>query len=299
MIGKRLEQLRKSKVISQRQLALHIGVAPTTISRYERDLFKPKEEVLTRLANFFQVDVGVFDQSVGSAISSIHYVSHPNQPLPQKVKHKLEADLQMQIECWETLEFHLDEAVVGNELKQQNRLAEVAETTGLYELVSSAVKAWLSFDSMTRDLTRFIEWLGLRILVTNEMDPRFEGLSASTGHRSYLLVSTDWSDEKRRRYLAKMLGGHILRSHSTLMPTEENLDSFVSEFLQQANANVCAVAPKESTPKFGISSPVPDLRSHFAALVHIAWRADKITNQTALTLLRTTERELQSKPRVE
>lgn len=299
MIGKRLEQLRKTEVISQRQLALHIGVASTTISRYERDLFKPKEEVLTRLADFFQVDVGVFDQSVASAIASIHYVSHPNRSLPMKVKHKLEADLQMQIECWETLELHLDGAVTENELNQQSRLAELAESTELYELVFSAVNAWLSFDDTTRDLTRFIEWLGLRILVTNETDPRFEGLGASSGQRSYLLVSMDWSDEKRRRFLAKMLGCHILRSHSTLMPTEENLDSFASEFLQQANANAGAVSPEESTPKFGISSPVPDLRSHFAALVHTAWRAHKITNQTARTLLRTNERDLQSMSRFE
>ena len=299
MIGQRLEQLRKTKVISQRQLALAIGVASTTISRYERDLFRPKENVLIRLADFFQVDVGVFDQSIDSAIASIHYVSHSNQLIPMKVKHKIEADLQMQIECWETLELHLDEAVVENKLKQQSRLAELAESTELYELVSSAAKAWLSFDDTTRDLTRFIEWLGLRILVTNEIDPRFEGLGASSGQLSYLLVSLDWSDEKRRRHLAKMLGCHILRSHSTLMPTEENLDSFASEFLHQATAAVGTVVPRESTPKFGINTPIPDLSSHFAALVHTAWRTDKITNQTAVTLLRTTERDLQSMPRFE
>ena len=299
MIGKRLEQLRKTKVISQRQLALHIGVAPTTISRYERDLSTPDDKVLSRLADFFQVDAGVFNQSVDSAIASIHYVSNPNQPLPMKVRHKLEADLQMQIECWKTLEVHLDEAVAGNELKQQNRLAELAVPSELHELVSGAVEAWLRYDDTVRNLTGFIEWLGFPILITNEMDPRFEGLRASSGQVSYLLVSMNWSDKKRRRYLAKMLGCHILRNHSTLMPTEENLDSFASEFLLQANANDSAVSPKESTPKFGISSPVPDLRSHFAALVHTAWRADKITNQTALTLLRTTESDLQSKPRIE
>lgn len=299
MIGKRLEQLRKTKVISQRQLALHIGVAPTTISRYERDLSTPRDKVLTRLADFFQVDAGVFNQSVDSSIASMHYVSNPNQPLPMKVRHKLEADLQMQIECWETLELHLHEAVTENELIQQSRLVELAESTELYELVSRAVEAWLSYDNTARDLTRFIEWLGLRILITNEMDPRFEGLEVSSGQRSYLLISMGWSDEERRRYLAKMLGCHILRTHSTLMPTGENLDSFASEFLQYATANVGAVSPKECTPKFGINSPITDLNSHFAALVHTAWRADKITNQTAVTLLRTTERDLQSMPRIE
>ena len=294
MIGQRLEQLRKTKVISQRQLALAIGVASTTISRYERDLFKPKENVLIRLADFFQVDVGVFHQSIDSGIASMHYVSHPNQLLPMKVKHKIEADLQMQIECWETLELHLDEAVAEDELIQQSCLAELAESTQLDELVSSAVKAWLSFDDTTKDLTRFIEWLGLRVLLTNEIDPRFEGLGASSVQHSYLLVSMGWSDEKRRRYLAKMLGSHILRSHSTLMPTEENLDSFATKFLQQATANVSTVAPRESTPKFGIKSPVPELKSPFAELVLAAWSAEKITNQTAAALLRTTERDLQS-----
>lgn len=299
MIGKRLERLRKTKVISQRQLALHIGVTSTTISRYERDLSTPGDKVLTRLADFFQVDVGVFQQSVDNAIASIHYVSHPHQRLPMKVKHKLEADLQMQIECWETLELHLDDAVAGKELKQQNRLAELAVSSELHELVSGAVKAWLSYDDTARDLTLFIEWLDLRILITNEIDPRFEGLEASSDQRSYLLISIGWSDEERRRYLAKMLGCHILRSHSTLKPTEENLDFFASEFLQHATANVGAVLPEESTPKFGINSPIPDLRSHFAALVHTAWCADKITSQTAVTLLRTTERDLQSMPWIE
>ena len=205
----------------------------------------------------------------------------------------------MQIESWETVAPHLAGDARENELEQRIDIAELARITGIEELASKVMEAWLRFDDTTEDLTRFIEWLDLRILITNETDSRFEGLEALSDRRSYLLVSTSWSDEKRRRCLAKMLGMHILRNLSTTMRTPENLVTFAAVILQRAKANPNAVPPNESTPKYGIDSLAPALDSHFANMVHTAWCADKITRQTAVNLLRTTEKDLQTMPRIE
>lgn len=48
-IGKRIVFLREERDMSQKHLAYTIGIAPTTLSRYENNLYEPKAEILNRL----------------------------------------------------------------------------------------------------------------------------------------------------------------------------------------------------------------------------------------------------------
>ncbi len=54
-IGKRLEALRESRSLSQRQLAKDVGIAQSAISDYEKGKRLPTTNALQKLLNFFDV----------------------------------------------------------------------------------------------------------------------------------------------------------------------------------------------------------------------------------------------------
>lgn len=49
--SQRLRQLRKSKHLTQAQVAKRVGVTPSMISSYETDIRNPSPEVIVRLAD--------------------------------------------------------------------------------------------------------------------------------------------------------------------------------------------------------------------------------------------------------
>ncbi|HAP3748828.1 TPA: helix-turn-helix transcriptional regulator [Enterococcus faecalis] len=57
IFGLRLKQLRKEKGITLDALADSIGTTKTTLSRYENGIRSPKISILTKLAEYFKVDV--------------------------------------------------------------------------------------------------------------------------------------------------------------------------------------------------------------------------------------------------
>ena len=55
MISERLKQLRKSKNITQAELAKEMNVAKTTIASYEQGVSEPNIAMMTKLAKYFNV----------------------------------------------------------------------------------------------------------------------------------------------------------------------------------------------------------------------------------------------------
>lgn len=56
-VGKRLELLRVSRGLLQREVGEHVGVASQTIGSYERDERSPNDKIKVKLAKFFNTDV--------------------------------------------------------------------------------------------------------------------------------------------------------------------------------------------------------------------------------------------------
>lgn len=56
-IGERIAQLRKSRSMSQFQLAKTLNIATSTLGMYETNKRKPNMEMLERLADFFGVSI--------------------------------------------------------------------------------------------------------------------------------------------------------------------------------------------------------------------------------------------------
>lgn len=58
MYGKRLRELRETVGKSQKEFAAELGIPQTTYSNWEREIAQPKYELLERLANLYNVDIG-------------------------------------------------------------------------------------------------------------------------------------------------------------------------------------------------------------------------------------------------
>lgn len=55
--GKRLQEARKSKGLSQEEIAKHLGTKAPVIGRYERDEMKPSIEVASKIADLLEVSL--------------------------------------------------------------------------------------------------------------------------------------------------------------------------------------------------------------------------------------------------
>lgn len=57
MMGDRLQDLRKDRKMSQKQLAEQLNISVHTVSSYERSRSSPDHEVLIRIAKLFDVSI--------------------------------------------------------------------------------------------------------------------------------------------------------------------------------------------------------------------------------------------------
>lgn len=55
LFGDRLKELRKNKSISQEELGNICGVAKNTVSYWEKNINQPSIEIITKLADYFDV----------------------------------------------------------------------------------------------------------------------------------------------------------------------------------------------------------------------------------------------------
>lgn len=58
MFKKRLSEIRKSRGLTQEQLADELGISSSTISSYERGIREPNLQMISDIADYFNVDQG-------------------------------------------------------------------------------------------------------------------------------------------------------------------------------------------------------------------------------------------------
>ncbi|MFC0346024.1 helix-turn-helix domain-containing protein [Epilithonimonas hispanica] len=88
--GKRLSEIRKSKGLSQEDLANHLGTKSPVVGRYERDEMKPSIDTANKLASFLEVSL---DYLTGNADVLLDMQTMDRilevQALPDDIKDKL------------------------------------------------------------------------------------------------------------------------------------------------------------------------------------------------------------------
>jgi transcriptional regulator with XRE-family HTH domain len=93
-VGERLTRLREEKGFLQRDVADKIGIAPNTLSGYERDLRSPDPKTLIKLANFYSVSVdyllGTKEVELSNIYLSLAKEAEKNGIDPEDIKLAIE-----------------------------------------------------------------------------------------------------------------------------------------------------------------------------------------------------------------
>lgn len=87
-IGEKIYKLRTEKKVSQEKLALELGVARQTVSKWEMNVTQPMLENVESMCNFFCVDIGYF---FGNAATNNAASSECNAELPSAVEENTAA----------------------------------------------------------------------------------------------------------------------------------------------------------------------------------------------------------------
>jgi transcriptional regulator with XRE-family HTH domain len=93
-LGEKLKELRDNRGIMQRDVAEVLGIAPNTLSGYERDLRNPDSETLIKLANYYGVSVdyllGKEDIKLGDIYLSLAKEAEESGIHPNDIKLAIE-----------------------------------------------------------------------------------------------------------------------------------------------------------------------------------------------------------------
>lgn len=92
-IGERLMKLREEKGFLQRDVAEKIGIAPNTLSGYERNLRSPDPMTLSKLADFYGVSVDYLlgkEVEIGNIYLSLAREAEINGIDPEDIKLAIE-----------------------------------------------------------------------------------------------------------------------------------------------------------------------------------------------------------------
>lgn len=85
-LGKKLYELRTSRNIKQEQVAYDLEIAQSTYCDWENNVSTPKRENLTKLANYFNVDVKeleeeIYKVNINNKKNAIALVNSPNSKI--------------------------------------------------------------------------------------------------------------------------------------------------------------------------------------------------------------------------
>ena len=88
--GKRVKKLREKKGLTRQELSQALNITYAALSKYETDERFPSEDILSRIADYFEVSI---DELIGRVYSSdidsnyVQSVSHTNRYSKELEKH--------------------------------------------------------------------------------------------------------------------------------------------------------------------------------------------------------------------
>lgn len=92
--GERLTKLREERGYMQRDVAEKLGIAPNTLSGYERDMRKPDSDTLIKLAKFYNESVdsllGIEEPDISRIYMSLAKDAERNGIDPEDIKLAIE-----------------------------------------------------------------------------------------------------------------------------------------------------------------------------------------------------------------
>jgi Zn-dependent peptidase ImmA (M78 family)/DNA-binding XRE family transcriptional regulator len=208
MLGERIKRARLAAGLNQRELASAAGVSAMAISKYERDESTPSSPVLLALGKALDVRTEYFFRQSAMELKEIEFRKHPE--LPEKIKHRVLADAQEQLERWA----ELDHVVPGSWKDSFEIPAKLPKHINDYDSVETVAavvrEAWhLGFDPIP-NLVDTIEAHGITVLLSEYAEAKdFDGLAGSMDGHCVILVGAKLAGDRQRFTLAHELG-HLL-----------------------------------------------------------------------------------------
>ena len=247
MIGNRIRQARLAAGMTLATLGGQVGVSHTAIQKYEKGTMTPPSSQLLKLARACGVRVEYFFRThqVELLQPEFRKLASFGKTAQEALKIKVVDLIEKRVEL---LGFFPESPILTFE--PPAGLPDQIETIDQLEAFSDQVRdAWkLGMDPIS-DLTDIFEGMGLLVIVVDEENPGFSGLTATarTGDgRSYpiVAVSSRWAGDQQRFTLAHELG-HLLLSGRLAAGIDEEkaCNRFAGAFLAPQMAVTQALGP--------------------------------------------------------
>lgn len=136
MLNENIKTLRKTKGLTQDELAIRLNVVRQTVSKWEKGLSVPDAEMLQRIADVFEVNVS---QLLGAAISQNENVDIIAEQL-SRINEQLIVKNNRSRKIWKTIGIILAIVIVGQML-----------------LVALGITAFKGFEVDTDTYTEYVE----------------------------------------------------------------------------------------------------------------------------------------------
>lgn len=235
MIGNRIRQARLAAGLTLDALGEKVGVTHTAIQKYEKGILTPSSSQLLKLARACETRVEYFFRT-----RKVELINPEFRRLATFGKTAQEA---LKIKALELIERRVEllgffpESPILKFEAPKGLPRRINDLDDLEHFADQVREAWKLGLNPIGDLTDTLETLGLLVIVVDEANPGFSGLTATartSDGRAYpiVAVSSQWPGDRQRFTLAHELG-HLLLS-GRLAPginEEKACDWFAGAFL--------------------------------------------------------------------
>lgn len=235
MIGNRIRQARLAAGLTLDALGDKVGVTHTAIQKYEKGAMTPPSSQLLKLARACGIRVEYFFRTheVELLEPEFRKLATFGKTAQEALKIKVVDLVEKRVEL---LGFFPESPILGFEPPAD--LPKNITVLDQLEVFSDKVRdAWKLGLNPIGDLTDTLETLGLLVIVVDEENPGFSGLTAtartSDGRRyPVVAVSSRWPGDRQRFTLAHELGHLLLAGRIDAQLNEEKAcDRFAGAFL--------------------------------------------------------------------
>ena len=235
MIGNRIRQARLAAGLTLDALGETVGVTHTAIQKYEKGTMTPPSSQLLKLARACGIRVEYFFRTheVELLEPEFRRLSTFGKTAQEALKIKAIELIEKRVQL---LGFFPESPILRFELPEG--LPQHVNDLDELEIFADRVRdAWKLGLNPIGDLTDTLETLGLLVIVVDEANPGFSGLTATartSDGRMYpiVAVSSQWPGDRQRFTLAHELGHLLLSGRLAVGINEEKAcDRFAGAFL--------------------------------------------------------------------
>lgn len=235
MIADRLRQARLAAGLTLGALGEKVGVSHTAIQKYEKGFLTPSSSQLLNLAKACGVRTEYFfrTHTVELLHPEFRKLSSFGKTAQDALKIKVAELVEKRVELLGAFP-ELPFPAFARPANLPEQVASLNEIEAFSDLVRNA---WQLGMNPITDLTDTLEVLGLLVIVVDEENPGFSGLTATARAQDgrefpVVAVSRRWPGDRQRFTLAHELGHLLLEGRlATGMDEEKACDRFAGAFL--------------------------------------------------------------------